>query len=413
MSSEHGIARIRESQTTGNDAAVVGLAFLVGRRLLVTCAHVVNAALHRQERDSSAPGDPVLQVEFPFAGREGDLVLRTARLVEWLPASDPGLFFDLDVAALRLDEDPPEGVRILSLHDGDPQGEVRMWGPSEQARLDRKKVSGIVSGHLMGRVDRQRLQVDQVHRGVFRVRKGFSGGPVWHASSGAVVGMVQAVGDDSTDAYVLAVRVLRRVTQSHPVVPDQRKSIRRLAPLVMAAIVVVAAAAWGVMRVWGQPDDFTPAGPAPSISGVRSTPASGSVPVKEMTVNVSNGSRSFDFDNPAILETADDKAPADFRFLSTSDSRFPSVQAMFRVSRFGNGAKYLRLSDGGGSPPAFDSITEEFCVGKSSAMGDEDAYTASGKTLYCLKTAEGRYGAMQIEAGATIHVLELKVRMWR
>jgi WD40 repeat protein/3',5'-cyclic AMP phosphodiesterase CpdA len=206
MTPERAIAQLRRA-----DDKTVGLAFLVGPRHLMTCAHVVNAALGRPLRTSAAPGPAVLRLEFPFGGGRDDHVQLRATVASWLP--NLGSFDLHDVAALQIDEDLPAGVAILSLAEVDRVGAVQMWGPA-----DKRQFGGHVSGQLMGMVDKSRFQVDQELRGVFRVRSGFSGGPVWQPSTGKVVGILQAssLDEGATDAYVLGADLIVEARRGLP-----------------------------------------------------------------------------------------------------------------------------------------------------------------------------------------------------
>lgn len=268
MAPEHAIARVLKSA-----GQPVGLAFAVGPDLLVTCAHVINAALRRPERESSRPDAVSLLVDFPFgrveshrsarrhAPREGDPArasaspsavspaapvttqtapMRRATVLEWLPGQGP---FDLsDIAVLQLPERIPAGVTPIPLAGtDDPRGEVQMWGPSPE-----RAFGGHVSGDLQGAVDTSRLQIDQHLRGVFRVEPGFSGGPVWLRSDGTLAGVLHAAGsdDDATDAYVLSVKVIRAALASR-----QGGATRRGRVLAAGLLCAAAVAGAGVTAV--------------------------------------------------------------------------------------------------------------------------------------------------------------------
>ena len=206
MTPERAIAQLRRT-----DGRVVGLAFLVGPRHLMTCAHVVNAAPGWPLRAATAPGPEPLRLEFPFGGGRDDNVQLRATVAAWLASRGS---FDLhDVAVLQIDEDIPAGVAILPIADVDQLGPVQMWGPT-----DKRTVSGHVSGQLMGLVDKSRFQIDQKLRGVFKVRPGFSGGPVWQPLTGKVVGILQATSLDAgaTDAYVLGTDLIAEARRNIP-----------------------------------------------------------------------------------------------------------------------------------------------------------------------------------------------------
>ncbi|MEU6431274.1 trypsin-like peptidase domain-containing protein [Microbispora sp. NPDC046973] len=192
---EHAIVQILDG---GQHA--IGLGFAVGSRQVVTCAHVVNTALGRDQREVAPPPARPVWLRFPFSGDE---VVRLARVAAWAPRPDED--FELaDVCGLVLPEPMPEPVTPLTFADeGSAPTDVQMWGPSPL-----RETGGHVTGELMGAVDAVRLQVDQRVGGVFSARAGFSGGPVWIRATGQVAGMLQAVGRE--DVYVIRPEVLVR-----------------------------------------------------------------------------------------------------------------------------------------------------------------------------------------------------------
>ncbi|MGW3345318.1 nSTAND1 domain-containing NTPase [Nonomuraea rubra] len=194
----------------GGDRRPVGLAFAAGPRELVTCAHVVNTALDRDRTTLLAPAKAWIQVEFPFAGEPGQRVVRSASISRWMPVE--GVPFELrDVAGLQLEENLPRGAEpatLVSAKDG-PAGERRVgaWGPNLDGGRSR---TGSVVGALIGPYDQARVQMNEELTGVFRVQRGYSGGPVWDQSTGQVVGIVQAVprNDQAQDVYVISAETL-------------------------------------------------------------------------------------------------------------------------------------------------------------------------------------------------------------
>jgi hypothetical protein len=185
------------------DGKAVGLGFVVGRRQILTCAHVINTVLSRDRRSPDQPsGADEFDVDFPFAPEPWPR--RFASVVAWSP--EPGKPFDSqDVAVVALTEDPPPGTESLSLahNNSTGAGQVQMWGPTEE------KLGGNVSGTLMGAADHARVQVDQHVVGVFKAQGGFSGGPVWRPGTCQVVGMLQAAAQDGhVDVYALNPQVL-------------------------------------------------------------------------------------------------------------------------------------------------------------------------------------------------------------
>ncbi|MCD0452465.1 trypsin-like peptidase domain-containing protein [Actinocorallia sp. API 0066] len=170
----------------------------------------MNTALGRGRRAVESPVGQWVQVEFPFAGPEGQRVTRAAEVVVWTP-KEGAPFEPRDVAGLRLEEDLPDGVEPATLAStGEtPDGERRVgaWGPNADGRASRP---GNIAGTLMGSYDAARLQVDGDLRGVFRVGPGYSGGPVWAQDTGQVVGIVQAIpkADEAVDVYVIGADAL-------------------------------------------------------------------------------------------------------------------------------------------------------------------------------------------------------------
>ena len=197
MGPEQGIAHVLR-----DDGRVIGLAFVVAQGRLVTCAHVVNAALRRDPRDPSRPSaTTTLSLRFPFGSRSTTPPPYPVTVVGWLPGGG-GEFDVVDIAVLGTDDTVPATPLRLAEPAAVRSGPVQMWGPSPD-----RKLGGHVGGQLMGYADATRMQVDQELRGRFRVVKGFSGGPVWQRDTGLVVGVLQAasVEADASDAYALGV----------------------------------------------------------------------------------------------------------------------------------------------------------------------------------------------------------------
>ena len=70
---------------------VAGVGFVVGDREILTCAHVVNAALNREQRTQEAPGSNVrVQVDFPILGGRQEPPSRNCRVEAWVPPPETG-----------------------------------------------------------------------------------------------------------------------------------------------------------------------------------------------------------------------------------------------------------------------------------------------------------------------------------
>jgi hypothetical protein len=111
----------------GPDGGPVGLGALVTGRRIVTCAHVVNAALGLEARAQGQPTGTVA-VDFPLARPVAATL--TATVERWLPPPREGVTGD-DIAGLVLTgEGAPEGTSParLAVDAAGPGGAVGLWG---------------------------------------------------------------------------------------------------------------------------------------------------------------------------------------------------------------------------------------------------------------------------------------------
>ena len=178
-----------------------GLGLLVDSGRVVTCAHVVNAALGRGQREQERPGESdLVQAEFPLLpGRP----VRLARVVAWVPP--PGRDGGGDVAGLELREAAPAGAAPARFAVAPPQpGTVlRAFGyPAEPARG-----GGMwVDVGLKGAVGGQLLQVESLTGQTVKAQPGYSGTPAWIPGTGEAAGLLQAApfaDEPERDAYLL------------------------------------------------------------------------------------------------------------------------------------------------------------------------------------------------------------------
>ncbi|MGC0375561.1 trypsin-like peptidase domain-containing protein [Streptomyces sp. SAI-229] len=188
------------AQVLGPDGRVAGTGFVVAEGVLVTCAHVVEAA----------GGGPGRKVRLSFPHVEGaDRVEGTVPTGLWRSADDE------DVAFVRL-SDPPIGVRILPL--GSAEGcrghDVRSFGFPAQAPPEGHFGFG-VTGDLLPAADGRgaHLQLTDAND----LTTGFSGGPVLDEVTGLVIGMLTEItAPDAYErglgiAYATPVQVLREI----------------------------------------------------------------------------------------------------------------------------------------------------------------------------------------------------------
>ena len=184
----------------GPGGHAVGVGALVTERHVVTCAHVVNAALGLDARQQRQP-DGLVRLDFPLAGPS----TLTATVERWLPPPREGATGD-DIAGLVL-EHAPEGTAAarLAVDVPRPGRTVRVFG-YPAGRPD----GGWVEAAVQGLVGGGRLQLDS-GGSALRVQRGYSGSPVFDESVGRIVGIVASapLGSSERDSYAIGADRLR------------------------------------------------------------------------------------------------------------------------------------------------------------------------------------------------------------
>ncbi|MEU3898281.1 trypsin-like peptidase domain-containing protein [Streptomyces sp. NPDC045251] len=167
----------------------VGAGFVLGADTVLTCAHVVNAALGRPLLEPRPPGADRILVKVHddlgsarwYPARVSHWVAPRSRAGGPVPAGDDEWLGDL--AVLRADAGPaglPVGPRPAPMRAGQ---EVEAWhGSGEPATFARLTVHG---------TNGSRAYLDGAPTGM-AVGPGYSGGPLWCHEQQAVVGLVVA-----------------------------------------------------------------------------------------------------------------------------------------------------------------------------------------------------------------------------
>lgn len=191
--------------------APVGVGFVVGDRHIVTCAHVVNAALGRDKRHLERPDDDVrVQVEFVLLGDADGAPLRVCRVEAWDPPAGSG-GTGRDVAGLVVvgGDTLPVGAGPARLVDAriglTADSHVSVFGyPSAP---DRKGTGAWASCSVRGAVGGGLIQLDARAEGALRAQPGYSGTPVvatdrWGDAAVAMLA-IASKGGAAQDAYAV------------------------------------------------------------------------------------------------------------------------------------------------------------------------------------------------------------------
>jgi tetratricopeptide (TPR) repeat protein/S1-C subfamily serine protease len=190
---ESSIVRFRKS-----NGAVVGAGFLVSKKHILTCAHVVADALGIARDTQDIPTEDVY-LDFPLVDSETQL---TARVVFWRPVPPKGstsVKGKEDIAGLELNSPLAEGVQPVDLIiEEDLRGHsFRTFGfPS--GHDDGLEATGV----LRGRQGTGWVQLEGVTQTGVRLEPGFSGAPVWDETQNGVVGMAVAADQKRPEAKV-------------------------------------------------------------------------------------------------------------------------------------------------------------------------------------------------------------------
>jgi hypothetical protein len=166
---------------------VFGMGILVGEREILTCAHVVNAALG--DDWFQQPGDGTVRVCFPFVKRH-PCFDGTVDRKRWFPGDNEEM---ADIAVVQLGSDAPAsaGCAILRSHASDMM--VKIYGFRGTALPDGQwrshKEGEWVEGKILEKLPEGRGQFDGLRQTGGTIEKGFSGSGLYNRITDAVVGM--------------------------------------------------------------------------------------------------------------------------------------------------------------------------------------------------------------------------------
>lgn len=163
-----------------NHETPLGVGFIIGSGLVVTCAHVVQAATGKT---TASVGDNVT-IDFPMIGKSG----RSSASVTFT-AGGSGGSGGKDIAGLSVDAMPPgaRAVRVVAAADGAGH-RVQAFGTTAT------RPDGVWSQAELGRpIGGGVLQAEDARDHGVPIQPGFSGSPLIDLDLGAVIGMVTHV----------------------------------------------------------------------------------------------------------------------------------------------------------------------------------------------------------------------------
>lgn len=190
------------------DGVPVGAGVLISQENVLTCAHVVAAAL-RDDTIEAQTETPQVTIRLNFHFLEGQ-PLRTASVVHWRPRVGPDTNPSGDIAVLQLIESLPDKAQPIGLTATD-----ELFGHEFRAHgFPRDTNSGVWAyGVVRDPLGNDWLQVEDTKEQGRRIEPGFSGGPVQDSTTGQFVGMVAASSEYIKAAkvgYVIPTEVLAR-----------------------------------------------------------------------------------------------------------------------------------------------------------------------------------------------------------
>ena len=189
------IARIYNTKNV-----VIGAGFLISNQYLLTCAHVVTAALGLPPETVSKPNQSqLIQFDFPFINREEKL---NAEVDFWLPyqSYDSSHQQIGDIAGLKLHNkvipDKVQPICLKTSHNLSNHAFSIFGFPNQ-------RTDGVWAyGTLKDTLPNGWGQMEGTGQQGYRVQGGFSGAPIWDNEEKAVVGM--AVAEDKNEQRRIA-----------------------------------------------------------------------------------------------------------------------------------------------------------------------------------------------------------------
>jgi hypothetical protein len=185
-----GVCTIVRRNQQGFRPLVYGMGILVKVREVVTCAHVIDAALGEDWLQGSDPG--IVNVCFPFTERY-ICIKGTVDRRRWFAPGRTSSGEPSDIAVIELETEVPASVEPALLSDPVVGATVKAYG------FRGKEIDGVWKSHpdgqwaegkIAGPQPGGRVQFEGFRPTGARIERGFSGGGAYDAEQDAVVGMI-------------------------------------------------------------------------------------------------------------------------------------------------------------------------------------------------------------------------------
>jgi hypothetical protein len=182
----------------GTGETIIGGGLLIGPRAVITCEHVVRAALGLREGEAAPAADVVF--DFPMLAPHQKL---RARIVVWQPEQDLAGLEIVESDQLPLDAAPAHLIAAVNLWEH----------PFRAVGFPAGRSNGAwTTGVLRARQAQRWLMLEDIKVTGYPVERGFSGTPVWDDTLGGVVGIINQAEThpDRRVAYCIPTEVLQQ-----------------------------------------------------------------------------------------------------------------------------------------------------------------------------------------------------------
>lgn len=197
---------------------VRGAGFLVSDKHLITCAHVISAALNIPQNISKIPTD-VVEFDLPLIAPNQRV---KARVVFWQPVKPGSIGEDIAVLEVLSSETLPVGVKVVQLIISE-----EVWGHTFRVYgFPHGNDDGVwAEGVIREKQASQWIQIEGIKAQGYAIESGFSGAPIWDDNLKGVIGMTVAAERDREEArvaYLIPSTVLKQAWSTLVIKPSNK-----------------------------------------------------------------------------------------------------------------------------------------------------------------------------------------------